>query len=254
METPHDPMSIPKVALITGGSRGLGKAMALSLASAGHHVVVNYAHSRAEAEGTVLECQKLGAQAMAVRANVCDHAATAAMVAEIEQVWGSVNVVVHNATGPQPMLALEDYCWDDFQAQLDFFVKAPVLLTQAVLPRMKAAAGGRIILIGSEVVNLGNARFSAYVAAKAAMVGLTRAWASEFGPWGITVNLVAPGWIPVGRHAAAQVSDLAAYAQGVPLLRQGSPADVAAAVTYLASAAAGFVTGQCLSVNGGNTF
>ena len=247
-------MSIPQIALVTGSSRGLGKAIALSLARAGYHVAVNYAHSRVEAERTVAECQALGALAVAVRADVCDPTAVAAMVAEIERVWAPVNVVVHNATGPQPMKALEDYAWEDFQTQIDFFVKAPVLLTQAILPRMKAAAGGRIILIGSEVVNLGNAQFSAYVAAKAAMVGLTRAWATEFGPWGITVNLVAPGWIPVERHAEVKASDLAAYAQGVPLLRQGAPSDVAEAVTYLASPAAGFITGQCLLVNGGNTY
>ncbi len=247
-------MLTPGIALVTGSSRGLGRAIALCLARAGYQVVVNYANSAAEAERTVTECRALGVSAMAVRADVCDAAAVSAMVAEVERLWGPVTVVVHNATGPQPMKALEDYSWEDFQTQIDFFVKAPVVLTQAVLPRMKAAAGGRIILIGSEVVDLGNAHFSAYVAAKAAMVGLTRAWATEFGPWGITVNLVAPGWIPVERHAEVKASDLAAYAQGVPLLRQGSPSDVAEAVTYLASPAAGFITGQCLAVNGGNTF
>jgi len=133
-------------------------------------------------------------------------------------------------------------------------VKAPVILTQATLAAMKAARSGRIILIGSEVVDLGNKNFSAYVAAKGAMVGLTRAWANEFGPWGITVNLVAPGWIPVERHAVASAADLAEYAAKVPLQRQGKPEDVGGVVAYLASPAANFVTGQCWSVNGGNTF
>jgi 3-oxoacyl-[acyl-carrier protein] reductase len=152
------------------------------------------------------------------------------------------------------MKPLEGYTWKDFQDQMDFFVKAPVLLTQATLAGLKQARWGRIILIGSEVVDLGNAHFSAYVAAKAAMVGLTRAWATEFGPWQITVNLVAPGWIPVERHAGTSPDALAAYAAAVPLQRQGTPADIAGAVAYLASEEAGFVTGQCLAVNGGNTF
>jgi 3-oxoacyl-[acyl-carrier protein] reductase len=152
------------------------------------------------------------------------------------------------------MQPLEDYAWRDFQDQLDFFVKAPVLLTQATLAGMKRTRWGRIILIGSEVVDLGNANFSAYVAAKAAMVGLARAWATEFGPWQITVNLVAPGWIPVERHAGTPHEALAAYAAGVPLQRQGMPADIAGAVAYLASDEAAFVSGQCLAVNGGNTF
>jgi 3-oxoacyl-[acyl-carrier protein] reductase len=146
------------------------------------------------------------------------------------------------------------YTWPDFQAQLDFFVKAPMLLTQATLPAMKLARWGRIILIGSEVVDVGNANFSAYVTAKAAMVGLTRAWASEFGPSQITVNLVAPGWIPVERHLGTPEATFAEYVRNVPLRRQGQPDDVAGTVAYLASDAAEFVSGQSLAVNGGNTF
>ena len=120
------------------------------------------------------------------------------------------------------MQPLEDYTWSDFQSQLDFFVKAPVLLTQATLGAMKQAGHGRIILIGSEVTDLGNANFSAYVAAKAAMVGLTRAWATEFGPWQITVNLVAPGWIPVERHAGTPEESLQSYARGSAAAASGS--------------------------------
>ncbi len=142
----------------------------------------------------------------------------------------------------------------DFQDQLDFFVKAPVLLTQKVLPGMKAANWGRIINIGSEVVALGNANFSAYVTAKAAMMGLTRSWAREFGPSAITVNCVEPGWIPVERHEDVPKDQLRAYSASVPLGRRGVPVDVGQAVAYLASDAANFITGQCLAVNGGNTF
>lgn len=244
----------PRTALVTGASQGLGREIAHRLAATGHRVAVNYFSSAAAAAATVSAIRDAGGTAAAIRADVRDPAQVAALVAETTHLLGAPEIIVHNATGPQPMKSLEDYAWGDFQDQLDFFVKAPVLLTQATLPGLKQAHWGRIILIGSEVADLGNANFSAYVAAKAAMVGLARAWATEFGPWQITVNLVAPGWIPVERHAGTSPAALAAYAAGVPLQRQGSPADIAGAVAYLASDEAAFVTGQCLAVNGGNTY
>jgi 3-oxoacyl-[acyl-carrier protein] reductase len=243
-----------RTALVTGASHGLGREIALQLAAAGHRVAINYFSSTAAAEATIAAIREAGGTAAALRADVRDPTQVATLVAETTRQLGAPEIIVHNATGPQPMKPLEDYVWSDFQDQLDFFVKAPVLLTQAVLPRLKQARRGRIILIGSEVVDLGNARFSAYVAAKAAMVGLARSWAAEFGPWQITVNLVAPGWIPVERHAGTPREALAAYAARVPLQRQGTPTDIASAVVWLASDAAAFVTGQCLAVNGGNTF
>lgn len=247
-------MSVPRTALVTGASQGLGRAIALRLGAAGHRVVVNYFSSIGAAGETVAAITAAGGTARAVRADVRDAAQVAALVEETTRVFGAPEIIVHNATGPQPMQPLEAYAWTDFQDQLDFFVKAPVLLTQATLHAMKQARWGRIILIGSEVVDVGNANFSAYIAAKAAMVGLARAWATEFGPWQVTVNLVAPGWIPVERHAGTPPDALAAYAGAVPLQRQGQPADVAGAIAYLATEEAGFVTGQTLAVNGGNTF
>ena len=248
------PPNTRRTALVTGASQGLGRVIALRLAAAGHRVVVNYFSSSAAAETTVAEIRAAGGQAHAVRADVRDAGQISKLVDETLRVFGPVEVVVHNATGPQPMQRLEDYSWADFQAQLDFFVKAPVLLTQATLSAMKQAGNGRIILIGSEVADLGNANFSSYVAAKAAMVGLARAWATELGPWQITVNLVAPGWIPVERHAGTPEASLKSYAQGLPLQRLGVPADIAGAVAFLASDEAAFITGQSLAVNGGNTF
>lgn len=244
----------PRVAIVTGASQGLGRAMAVRLAQAGHRIVVNYFSSAKAAGEVVDEIRAAGGEAHAIRADVRDAAQVAALVEETTQKFGPPEVVVHNATGPQPMLPLEAYAWTDFQAQLDFFVKAPVLLTQATLAAMKAQRWGRVILIGSEVVELGNANFSAYVAAKAAMVGLARAWASEFGPASITVNVVAPGWIPVERHADIPEESRRGYALNLPLQRQGVPADVAGAVAFLASDEASFITGQSLAVNGGNTF
>lgn len=152
------------------------------------------------------------------------------------------------------MKSLGRYTWEEFQHQLDFFVKAPVLLMRATLSGMKRRGWGRVVNVGSGVMDLGAANFSAYAAAKAAMVGLTRSWANEFGAHGVTVNLVAPGWIPVERRSDVSPSELAKYTAGVPLGRQGIPVDVAEAVAFLVSEEANFITGRCLSVNGGNTF
>lgn len=243
-----------QVALVTGASRGLGQGIAQSLARAGFRVVVNYARSEQEARAVAARIGNDGGEAVAEQADVLDPASIRAMLDRVRQRWGDVAVLVNNATGPQPMKPLEEYSWQDFQDQLDFFVKAPVLLMQETLPAMKRARWGRVVHIGSEVARLGNADFSAYVAAKAAMQGLTRSWASEFGPHGITVNCVEPGWIPVERHADVPPAALEGYRRSVPLRRQGVPADIGAAVAYLAGDGAAFVTGQCLAVNGGKTF
>ena len=243
-----------RVALVTGASKGLGRAIAVGLGRAGCRVAVNYFSDRAGGETTARAVTEAGGEAMIVGADVTDEAAVRAMIGEIVRAWGPVDILVNNATGPQPVKPVEDYTWADYAFQLDFFVKGPVLLTQATLAEMKSRRRGRIINIGSEVVDLGVPNYSAYVAAKAAMVGLTRSWANEFGPWQITVNLVLPGWIPVERHADVGAEALQGYAAGVPLRRQGTPEDVAAAVVYLASDGANFVTGQQIAVNGGKTF
>lgn len=243
-----------RVALVTGASRGLGRAIALALGKQGYRIVVNYAHDDQGAATTVAAIEAAGGAAIAVRADVTNEDSVKALVAQVQSIYGGIDVLVNNATGPQPMKPLEEYAWSDFQDQLDFFVKAPVLLMQAILPHMKGQRWGRVIHIGSEVFDLGNTNFSAYVAAKGAMVGLTRSWAREFGPQQITVNLVAPGWIPVERHEGTPDADFESYRAGVLLGRQGVPEDIAESVVYLASEAANFVTGQTLAVNGGNTF
>ena len=241
-------------ALVTGASRGLGRALALGLAEAGWSVAVNYAHDEAGAEQTVRRIAAAGGTARAYRFDVTDEAEVERGTAEIRGTLGPVAVLVNNATGPQPFIPLEEQRWEDHLGQLTFFVKAPLLLVQAVLPDFRAMGGGRIINIGSEVVHLGNAQFAHYVGAKAALVGLTRSWASELGPERITVNIVEPGWIPVERHADVDEAAHNEYAATVPLRRQGQPAELAATVAFLASPAAAFITGQSLAVNGGKTF
>ena len=249
------PSKTSRVVLVTGASKGLGRAIAGKLAAEGHRVVVNYFNSARDAEDVVSAIAHAGGKAVAIKSDVREPAQIAALLDGARRHFGgAVEVLVNNATGPQPMKALEACTWRDFQDQLDFFVKAPVFLAQSVLPAMKKARWGRIINIGSEVVELGNADFSAYVAAKGAMLGLTRAWATEFGPWNITVNNVAPGWIPVERHAGTPQSSFDSYAAQLPLRRQGVPPEVAEAVAFLAGDGAGFITGQTLAVNGGNTF
>jgi 3-oxoacyl-[acyl-carrier protein] reductase len=238
-----------RVALVTGGSRGLGAHIARRLAADGWAVAVNYHAGQAAAEGVVESIREAGGVAEAFGADVVDEAAVTALVAEVERRLGPVQAVVANATGPQPEAGLEEVTWRAHLDQLEFFVKSPTLLVQAALPGMRGNGGGRVILIGSDMADRATPRMSAYVAAKSAQVGLTKVWAKELGPDDITVNLVQPGWIPVERHAGL---DTSGYAAEVPLGRLGTPEDVAAMVAFLASDAASFVTGQRITVNGGH--
>jgi 3-oxoacyl-[acyl-carrier protein] reductase len=236
-------------ALVTGASRGLGAFIADRLAADGWHVALNYAHDTAGASGVAERIQARGHSVTLARFDVTDEEQVRAALAEL----GPIAVVVNNATGPQPLIPVDRLTWDDHMNQLRFFVKAPLLILQAVLPDMRAAGTGRIINVGSEVVDLGNPRMSAYVSAKAAMHGLTRSWARELGPYGITVNTVEPGWIPVERHAGSTEADYANYLTGAALTHMGVPADVADVIAFLASSDSRYVTGQRLAVNGGKT-
>jgi NAD(P)-dependent dehydrogenase (short-subunit alcohol dehydrogenase family) len=242
-----------KVALVTGASRGLGKAIAAGLAARGAKVALNYLASAQLAEIAVAEIRAAAGHAQAFCADVRDEAAVRQTVAEVENAFGPIDILVLNATGPQPFRSIEELTWRDCLDQLEFFVKSPMLFAQAVLPSMKARRHGRIINIGSEVFEKGVPRFSNYVAAKGAQLGLTRSWALELAEWNITVNLVAPGWIPTERHARDPQDMKDDYATAVPMRRMGVPQDIAAAVAFLASDAANFITGQKISVNGGNT-
>ncbi|MBM3735401.1 MAG: SDR family oxidoreductase [Acidobacteria bacterium] len=242
-----------RVALVTGASRGLGAAIATKLGACGARVCVNYWASEAKARAVCAAIEQSGGAAAACKADSRDEAQVRGMVEGIRKLWGPVDILVVNATGPQPFLSVEEQTWQSYLDQLEFFVKSPLILLKECLPAMKERRYGRVIQIGSEVFELGNPRFANYVAAKGAQYGQTRSWARELAPWGITVNLVAPGWIPTERHDGTSPADLAIYAAAVPMKRQGVPDDVAAAVAYLASAEANFVTGQKIAVNGGNT-
>ena len=242
-----------RTALVTGASRGLGAAIALELAARGAQVAVNYFAKRDRAEQLCESIKQKGGEATAYYADVRQEADIAKMVQAINEDYHHIDIAVMNATGPQPFLTIEEQTWERYLDQLEFFVKSPLLILKQVVAGMKSRGFGRIIQIGSEVFELGNPLFANYVAAKGAQLGQTRSWARELGATGITVNLVAPGWIPTERHTGSSQAEMASYTARVPMKHMGSPEDVANTVAFLASDAGKFITGQKISVNGGNT-
>lgn len=238
-----------RTCVVTGASRGLGAAIARRLGADGWAVAVNYRSDAVSADRVVADIRAAGGTAGSFHGDATDEVGVATLVAAAGERLGPVEVVVANATGPQPQARLEDLTWRAYLDQLEFFVLSPTLLVQAALPSMRRLGRGRVVLIGSDLADRAAPGWSAYVAAKNAQIGLTKVWAKELGPDQITVNLVQPGWIPVERHAGA---DTSAYEAEVPLRRMGDPDDVASLVAYLASDAGAFVTGQKITVNGGH--
>ena len=242
-----------RVALVTGSTTGLGKAMATCLGLAGAKVAVNYANSKPRADATLAELKAAGVTADVFPADVTCETAIDRMFTAIEKSLGPVDILVCNATPPQPLKPIEEYDWAFHQQMLDFFVKSPYLLARRALPGMKQRKHGRFINITSEVFHLGVAPFSAYVAAKGGQTGWSRSMCHELAPFGITVNMIAPGWIPVERHENDPQADKDAYLATIPVGRWGKPEEVGWAAVYLASEEAAFVTGQTIAVNGGKT-
>ena len=242
-----------RVALVTGSSRGLGRDIALGLGRAGAKVAFNYFHDEASATQTFAEFAAAGGQGILVRGDASSEDDVARMYGEISRALGPIDILVPNATPDQPQLPIEEYSWQHCQTMIDFFIKSPFLLTKACLAAMKQAGWGRIINITSEVYHRSHGNFVAYVSAKGGQVGFTRSMATELAPFGITVNSVAPGWIPTERHANDPQEAKDGYLQMIPAGRWGTPRDVADAVLYFASNEASFVTGQTLCVNGGIT-
>ena len=242
-----------RVALVTGSSTGLGKATARCLGLAGAKVAVNYANARDRAERTLGELRAEGITAELFQASAVDEGQIDAMFTAVERSLGPVDIVVVNATPAQPQKPIEEYDWAFYQEMLDYFVKSPYLLARRALPGMKARKHGRLVNVTSEVFHLGVTPFSAYVAAKGGQTGWSRSMCHELAPFGITVNMIAPGWIPVERHAQDPQADKDAYLATVPMGRWGRPDEVGWAAVYLASDEAAFVTGQTIAVNGGKT-
>ncbi len=242
-----------RVALVTGSSRGLGAAIARRLARDGFAVAVNGRPGDEQVAAVGRGIRDEGGTAEGFCADVTDEQQVTGLVVAITGSLGPVDVLVLNATGPQPEAPVTEVAWADHVAQLDFFVKSPVLLGREVLPGMQARRYGRVVSIDSEVAHRPPPGRSAYAAAKNAQIGLTRAWARELAPFGITVNTVAPGFVPVERHADVPGEVRQAYLASVPVGRMGTPNDIAHAVSFLASEGVGFVTGQRIVVDGGRS-
>jgi len=238
-----------QVALVTGASRGIGKAIALALGGAGATVVgTATSDAGAAAIGEALAAAGIAGRGAAL--NVTDGAAVDACVAALEKELGAIGILVNNAgiARDNLLLRMKDAEWD---AVLDTDLKSVFRLSRAVLRGMMKARAGRIVSITSVVGASGNPGQANYAAAKAGVAGLTRALAREIGSRGITVNCIAPGFIDTDMTRALAEPQRAALLAQIPLGRLGRPEDVAAAVLFLASPGAAYVTGATLHVNGG---
>lgn len=240
-----------RVALVTGSTRGLGAVIARKLARSGVRVAVN-GLDPTNVDEVAASIRRDGGVAGAFAADATDATQVATLVTSIEAELGPIEIAVFNATGPQPEAPITDVSWADHVDQLDFFVKSPVLVASHIIAGMQSRSFGRIINIDSEVAHAPPPGRSAYATAKGAQIAMTKAWARELAPHGITVNTVAPGFVPVERHAGLE-ADQADYTNSVPVGRIGTPADIAHAVAFFASDRSGFITGQRLIVDGGRS-
>ncbi|MEK8131426.1 3-oxoacyl-ACP reductase [Paenibacillus filicis] len=246
-----------KTVLVTGSSRGIGAAIAEAFAARGALVIVNYVRNQVAAEHVVAGIRSLGGEAVALQADVTDREAVQAMVDQVEEAFGRLDVVVNNALSPYSFdpkhrKTAWDIGWDDYQTQLEGSLGGAFHICQAAIPLMKEQGGGRIVNLVTNLIDFPVVPYHDYTTAKAALLGYSRNLAVELGAFGITVNCVAPGLTsPTDSSRDTKEDTKNAIIGLTPLGRLASPGDIAGAVLFFASDWASFVTGQCLHVDGG---
>lgn len=239
-----------KTAVVTGGSRGIGRAICIELAKQGANVVVNYSGSEAKAAEVVKEIEALGTKAVAIQANVADSAAVESLMKQALEMFGTIDILVNNAgiTRDNLLMRMKEQEWDDV---MDTNLKGVFLCTKAVTRQMMKQRAGRIINISSIVGVAGNPGQANYVAAKAGVIGLTKTTAQELASRNILVNAIAPGFITTEMTDALPEEIKETMLKQIPLAKLGHPEDIAKAVVFLASDSANYITGQTLHIDGG---
>ena len=239
-----------KTAVVTGGSRGLGRAVCLELAEGGANVVLCYAGNEAAARETVRAVEALGAKALAVRCDVADAAQVDELVKAAQVAFGRIDILVNNAgiTRDNLLMRMSEA---DFDAVVAANLKGTFLCMKAVSRLMLKQRYGRIVNLSSVVGLRGNAGQVNYAASKAGVIGMTKSLAKELASRGVTVNAVAPGFMETDMTAALPDAARSSAKEAIPMGRLGAPEDVAKAVGFLASDAAAYITGQVLAVDGG---
>ena len=239
-----------KAAVVTGGSRGIGRAVCLELAKGGANVVLCYAGNEAAANDTVAAYEALGARALAVRCNVAEAGEVKALMDAAVQAFGRIDILVNNAgiTRDGLLMMMKD---EDFDAVINANLKGTILCMKAVSRLMMRQRYGRIVNLSSVVGLRGNAGQVNYAASKAGVIGMTKSLAKELASRGVTVNAVAPGFMETDMTAAMPEAAKTATLAAIPMGRMGAAEDVAKAVAFLASEEAGYITGQVVAVDGG---
>ncbi|MFC7385433.1 SDR family NAD(P)-dependent oxidoreductase [Sphaerisporangium rhizosphaerae] len=241
-----------RVALVTGASSGIGAATAHLLAARGMRVVVNYLRSVTAAGEVVAGIEAAGGEAMAVRADVRETAAVESMIVRVQEAWGGIDVLVHNALTPYAIKPFQDMTWDELGGKLDDEMRAAFVVTKAVLPAMIEQSWGRIVYLGTGLSRRPREGMIALGTAKAALAQFARYLAQELGPRGITVNVVEPGPVEDTRMASVMGEEQKRrQVAATPLGRLAHPADVAQAVAFYAGEENAFMTGTTAAVNGG---